>query len=83
MNIIEEITDSKGWSQLGLCGRVGRRYYHPKTRRLYRVVGLAFQAEGERWMILYRRESEGEDGAVFAHLPEDFDREGRFLTVEE
>lgn len=71
--------DSAGrWAE-PLRGRIGRRYFHPGTGSLYRVVGYVFDSQRERWMIMYQRES---GGGVWAHLPEDFDREGRFLEVK-
>lgn len=54
------------------------RYFHPKTGNLYRVVDVAFDAERERWMVLYVMEG---GGPFCSHLPEDFTREGRFLKV--
>lgn len=54
------------------------RYYHPGTGHIYNVTGYVFDAERERWMVQYRREDGGE---AYVHLPEDFKREGRFLSV--
>lgn len=71
--------DSRGVWPDKLRPRIGRRYFHPKSGGLYRVVGYSFDSERERWVLMYQRET---GGVVFSHLPEDFDREGRFLEVK-
>ena len=61
------------------------RWFHPKTGKLYRVIGIGFDSERERWVIIYKpQSSDGTDAyeaVPFFHLPEDFHREGRFLRV--
>lgn len=61
-----------------------RVFFHPKTGHLYAVVGVIFQSELDRWMIAYQRVTRGglKTGPVFCHLPEDFEREGRFMEVK-
>jgi len=63
---------------------IGSRWFHPKTGGLYFIEGFSFDSERERWMIMYRPEQRDDDDNadfLFAHLPEDFFREGRFLQV--
>ena len=74
-----DFKDAEGKWPGPLRERIGRRYFHPGSGALYRVVGYAFDSQRERWMSLYQRES---GGGVWAHLPEDFDREGRFLELK-
>lgn len=69
-------------------------FFHPKTGHMYKVEGHIFDAERGRWMVTYRRvkpmtgSTTGEDlfaeyaDQTYAHLPEDFLREGRFLEVK-
>lgn len=74
-----DFPDSKRVWPGKIRARIGRLHYHPTTGGLYRIVGFTFDSQRERWLILYRSES---GGTVFSHLPEDFDREGRFLEVK-
>lgn len=63
---------------------VDNLYFHPKTRGTYVVTGHCFDAERERWMVMYRKWSvtmAQPHGEVFVHLPEDFGREGRFVEM--
>lgn len=60
-------------------------YFHPKTGSTYIVVGCSFDAERERWMVMYRKWNvrlAEPQGQFYAHLPEDFGREGRFVEVK-
>lgn len=61
----------------------GNRYFHPGKGHVYKVIGVIYQSEMDRWMITYQLLNEDGDrqGRIFAHLPEDFFREGRFLKV--
>jgi hypothetical protein len=63
---------------------VGEVFFHPKTGHLYRVDGMVFQSEDQRWMVAYRRISKGGlcTGPLFCHRLEDFEREGRFMLVK-
>jgi len=67
-----------------LLQMVGKRYFHPKTGHIYIVKGFSFDSERGLWMINYRNEYEDGDNTDFdfCHLPEDFQREGRFLEVK-
>lgn len=80
----EKWADSQNiWpSKLGKL--VGEVFYHPKTGHLYTVIGMVFQSELNRWMVAYRRVTKGgmQTGPLFCHMPEDFEREGRFLPVK-
>lgn len=60
---------------------VGKTYFHPKTGHLYRVSDVIFDSERERWLIMYNRIGDGGE-VTYAHLPEDFKREGRFMEVK-
>lgn len=59
-------------------------YFHAGTGHLYKIVGIVFQSEQDRWMMAYQRVTSGGllKGPVFCHLPEDFEREGRFQEVK-
>ena len=61
-----------------------KTYFHSKSGHLYTVTGVIFDAERGRWMLRYKQvNTEGETfGVEFSHLPEDFNREGRFLEVK-
>lgn len=63
---------------------VGKTYFHAGKGHLYRVVGVVFQAEDNRWEVLYRRVTHGGllSGPLFSHRPEDFGRHGRFQEVK-
>jgi len=77
-------TAGKKASEMHRGELVGSRWFHPKTGGLYFIEGFSFDSERERWMIMYRPEQRDEDDNAdfpFAHLPEDFFREGRFLQV--
>lgn len=78
------IKDSSGKWPSSLTKYDGKTYFHAGSGHLYRIVGLVFQSEQDRWMLAYQRVSSGglRTGPVFCHLPEDFEREGRFLEVK-
>ena len=61
-----------------------KTYFHPKSGHLYTVIGIVFDSERGRWMVRYKQlDAHGNTfGVEFGHLPEDFEREGRFLEVK-
>ena len=80
----QAFSDKNGIWPSKLGGMVDKTFFHPGRGHLYRVIGLVFQAEDDRWELLYRKVSHGGvlTGPVFSHRPEDFGREGRFLEVK-
>ena len=78
------IKDAAGFFPSNFTKYENKVFFHPKTGSLYAVVGTIFQSETDRWMIAYQRVSKGglRTGPVFCHLPEDFEREGRFMEVK-
>lgn len=63
---------------------VGRTFLHVSSRVLYVTTGISRDAERDRWMVKYREydlNSNSLVGVEFAHLPEDFEKEGRFVEV--
>lgn len=63
---------------------VGRTFLHASSRVLYVTIGITRDAERDRWMVRYREydlNSNSLVGVEFTHLPEDFEKEGRFVEV--
>ena len=75
------MADTAGQKGTQIVDMIGHRYFHPKTGGLYKVVGIGYDSERERWIVRYVPEHPDELGFEFTHLPEDFNREGRFLQV--
>lgn len=77
--------DVGGYKGSDLTSKIGTRWFHPKTGGLYRIIGVGFDSERERWIYHYTKEGLDEDDSdlafPFHHLPEDFHREGRFMRV--
>lgn len=67
--------------------KIGALFFHVGKRKLYRTVGVSFDAERDRWQVQYRAAHEdpkkGVSGPTFTHLPEDFNRHERFLEVDQ
>lgn len=65
---------------------VGKSYFHPKTRNVYEVTGVTFDAERGLWMVVYERDARFKNGELpetnFVHTIEDFTREGRFVEIQ-
>lgn len=76
--------DKAGFYPSALSKYVDKTYFHPSKGHLYKVVGITYQSEDDRWMLAYQRISSGglRTGPLFNHKPEDFTREGRFLEVK-
>lgn len=63
---------------------VGAYFLHIGKGILYRICQPIFDAERNRWMITYAPSSwSAASSGVFAHLPEDFFREGRFARLKD
>lgn len=79
-----DFPDNVGTWPSKIRARMEKIYFHAGRGHLYKIVGYGFDSERERWMIMYRRVSVGglTSGPVFSHLPEDFDRDGRFQEVK-
>lgn len=64
---------------------VGKKYFHPKTGKLYEVVGFGIDSQRELWLVHYRQTAstvDGFEGFTFTHTIAEFIREGRFLEVK-
>lgn len=66
----------------------GNHYFHPGRKRVYRVGYSIYDAERERWLVSYSeveldpfKADAGRVPQVYAHLPEDFLRPGRFIQI--
>lgn len=63
---------------------VGRTFMHVSSRSLYVVTGIVRDAERDRWAVKYREYDLNANalvGVEFTHLPEDFEKDGRFMEV--
>lgn len=80
-------------SDIAKMSEKGAIYLHVGTQTLYKVVGVGWDSERDRWTIRYRAVNRDPDVSCedewgpntdfdFHHLPEDFFREGRFIEVK-
>lgn len=57
---------------------IGKSYFHPKTRRIYRVSGFVWNSSTDMWDVRYSRSG---CGIEFTRRIDEF-KDGRFVEVD-